>query len=328
MEYNSFYGGKMGFSPVIVKNYKTINAPETSNESWNKIIRIDLGLAEGAEISTAQRKSWLESFCMVEAFKLGDSYTTVHYDEHVIINTPSLNDIDNGKVFQRGYNFKDALGGAIYIGQIVGPSGAAPHTTLDTFDNTKELFDKTTEGDYRKKEGEFNLEDSLVPGKDEEGNFNDTIKYISVSIRDEESKESEVVIGFKIPYLTIDYTAKLVGEDYSGAFMERVDSKEHPFYEKWELSIPKASSFKNIRIITAAAGDGVEPYPQQEYDREHSNRIIVYDKDMFDEQSQQPIVKTFYLGVHDVVKNTEINWFSYLGVLDPNHETTGISWGE
>lgn len=327
MEYNSFYGGKPGHSPIIVKNYKTVYAPAVENEKWNKIIRKDLGLSEDQPISVENRKKWLEIYCMTESFKLGNLYTVVQYDEYVIINSITANDPDNGKVFRRGYDINNDLGGAIYIGQIVGPAGMAPHATLTTYRKAEEIYDNSEESDLdiRKTKGELSIGEGLVPGKDE-NNYNDTVKYITVSVRDEESKETEVTLGFTIPYLIVDYSAELVEEDYSGDFIIRTDNKEHPFYESWKLSIPKSSSFLNIRIVTAADDDNVEPYAQQEYDRANSNQIIVYDKKIFDKITKQNILKTYYLGEHNVVKDTEINWFNFLGELDPSRDTTGISW--
>ena len=77
MEYNSFYGGRRGASFVIVKNYPSI-----------------------AE--------------MVKAFRQGGSYKVVNYDEYVLIDTVNKNDKDNGKIYRRGYDYNNDLGGAIY----------------------------------------------------------------------------------------------------------------------------------------------------------------------------------------------------------------------
>ncbi len=64
---------------------------------------------------------------MVAAFSQGPSYTDIWYGEHVLIDTPNKNDKDNGKIYRRGLNFDDETGGAIYIGQIVGPSSGTPY---------------------------------------------------------------------------------------------------------------------------------------------------------------------------------------------------------
>ena len=93
MEYNSFYGGRRGASFIIVKSFKTV-----------------------AE--------------MIAEFSKGNQYTTVNYDEFVIIDTENKNNTDNGKIYRRGYNYTGDLGGAEYVGQIVGPAGLGPHAEM------------------------------------------------------------------------------------------------------------------------------------------------------------------------------------------------------
>ena len=68
MEYNSFYGGRRGASFVIVKKYRTIKPPAEDNEGFNKVIRIDMGLEDNAEITSAIRQQWLSEHCMVTCF--------------------------------------------------------------------------------------------------------------------------------------------------------------------------------------------------------------------------------------------------------------------
>jgi len=71
----SFYGGRPGNSFVIITTYRSISD-------------------------------------MVANFKKGPDYTAVHYDEYVMINTVNKNDPDNGKIYRRGYDFKNDMGGA------------------------------------------------------------------------------------------------------------------------------------------------------------------------------------------------------------------------
>ena len=329
MEYNSFYGGRRGASFVIVKSYKTIKAPAEDNLGFNKIIRMDLGLAEDAEISTENREKWLADNCMVYCFSQGGAYKTVNYDEYVIIDTYNKNDIDNGKIYRRGYDYTNVEnGGAVYIGQIVGPAGMAPHTELKEYDAVEKMvtedglyyiedengnrieisaedfpMDGTTVYDgnlnqYRKTQATLDTAtEDLLPGhyfnEAGEDSFNDTIEYIACSIRDFESHESTVHIGFKIPYHVVRYTAESVspyyhrtddekyqngdigkgkpwegwseqGEttDFNNAeLIERTDDMTHPFFSQWHISIPKGikgETFKNFRITTAAEVDGLD----------------------------------------------------------------------
>jgi len=67
---------------------------------------------------------------MVQDFSRGAETTgKVNYGEYVIIDTFDKNNPDNGKVFRRGINTGD-LGGAEYIGQIVGPQGGVSDIDL------------------------------------------------------------------------------------------------------------------------------------------------------------------------------------------------------
>ena len=142
MNYASFYGGQTGAPFVIVKNFNSV-----------------------AE--------------MIKAFKKGDSYLNVNYNEYVIIDTPNKNDSNNGKVYRRGYDYDNDLGGAIYIGQIVGPSGAAPALTLNNYQDINNYINSLTEEEKKQKFvsiGKMTIDNSsLIPGKDLIGNFNDSI---------------------------------------------------------------------------------------------------------------------------------------------------------
>jgi len=71
----SFYGGRPGNSFVIVTTYESVDD-------------------------------------MIKNFEKGPEYTAVHYNEYVLINTPNKNDRDNGKIFRRGYDYKNKMGGA------------------------------------------------------------------------------------------------------------------------------------------------------------------------------------------------------------------------
>lgn len=311
MEYNSFYGGRRGASFVIVKKYRTIFPPAVDNEGFNKVIRIDMGLEVDAEITEEIRNNWLSENCMVTCFQQGGDYLVANYDEYVIIDTYNKNDIDNGKIYRRGYDYTNELGGAIYIGQIVGPAGMAPHTELKEYDAVAAMTtedglvipnDGTTISDeslnqYRKTQATLDTATKdLLPGHyyDEDGNdtFNDTIEYIACSIKDFESHESTVHIGFKVPYHVIRYTAESVSPYYhrtddakymaeevgkgkawdgwseegettnfsNAELVQRTDDETHPFFSQWHISIPKGikgETFKNFRITTAAEVDGL-----------------------------------------------------------------------
>ena len=290
MEYSSFYGGRRGASFVIVKRYRVIYPDDQRIDS---MIRIDLELDEGAEITEEQRTQWLSEYCMVYCFKQAGAYKTVNYDEYVIIDTVNKNDKDNGKIYRRGYEYNNDMGGAIYIGQIVGPAGMAPHVEMTTIEEVNKLasdenlsiVDVNGEHLYRKTEGEYAPTENLVPGQyyDEEGTekFNDSIKFAACSVRDANSHLTTAYIGFIIPYPVLQYTAESVSPYYHRSDAEnqemenwdetgdttdfnndklvvRTDDLSHPFFSRWNISVPKGKqgdTLKNFRITTVAAED-------------------------------------------------------------------------
>lgn len=131
MEYNSFYGGRRGASFVIVKRYKTIKD-------------------------------------MTKDFSKGANFTQVNFDEYVIIDALKKNDLDNGKIFRRGYDFdSDRLiyyntegegqnlpegvdhrtyqteaYGAEYIGTISGPAGQSPVLKMTDLGHIYKMHDE------------------------------------------------------------------------------------------------------------------------------------------------------------------------------------------
>ena len=205
MEYNSFYGGRRGASFVIAKRYSTI-----------------------AE--------------MVAAFSQGGDYKTVNYDEYVLIDTENKNNPDNGKIYRRGYEYNNSMGGAIYEGQIVGPAGLAPHTEMHTIDEVEQI-EQREDFTYRRGSGEYSpIGENIIPGKYVEPGtgiikYNDKISWAYCSVRDMNSHESTAHIGFKFPYTVIDYTTTSVSTYENGNYADtsaamRIDDGSHPFYEK------------------------------------------------------------------------------------------------
>lgn len=227
---------------------------------------------------------------MVEAFQRGNEYQDVWYHEFCLIDTPNKNDADNGKIYQRGLDYSNDMGGAIYKGQIVGPASGTPLFQLNTI---KEVTDKSTmaleENDYRKYPIAYDTDDeghvigyeyntdanepiavfpfskahdmSLVPGKKEDGTFNDEIRWTWCNIRKSNKEDdSWFYVGFEIPYLVVDYKAHPVSQyDEFGNIItnaltiDRVDDGTHPFYGMWDVGVPKGvkgDTIRNLRVIT------------------------------------------------------------------------------
>lgn len=280
MEYNSFYGGRRGASFVIAKRYSTI-----------------------AE--------------MVAAFSQGGDYKTVNYDEYVLIDTENKNNPDNGKIYRRGYEYNNSMGGAIYEGQIVGPAGLAPHTKMHTIDEVEQIQERE-DFTYRRGSGEYGLANgNIVPGKYVEAGsgvikYNDKISWAYCSVRDMNSHESTAHIGFKFPYTVIDYTTTSVSTYENGNYADtsaatRTDDGSHPFYEKWNISIPKGvkgDAFKNFRVMVA--DNTIQSYTGQADDIANNRQVLVYDYYHYDEKENGDM-KTYYVGDYNKISNITVS---------------------
>ena len=280
MEYNSLYGGRRGASFVIAKRYSTI-----------------------AE--------------MVAAFSQGGDYKTVNYDEYVLIDTENKNNPDNGKIYRRGYEYNNSMGGAIYEGQIVGPAGLAPHTEMHTIDEIEQI-EQREDFTYRRGSGEYSpVGGNIIPGKYVEPGtgiikYNDKISWAYCSVRDMNSHESTAHIGFKFPYTVIDYTTTSVNTYRNGNYADtsaatRIDDGSHPFYEKWNISIPKGvkgDAFKNFRVMVA--DNTIQSYTGQADDIANNRQVLVYDYYHYDEKENGDM-KTYYVGDYNKINNITVS---------------------
>lgn len=272
MAYNSFYGGRQGASFTIVKNFSTIQE-------------------------------------MIDSFKQGSDYKVVNYDEYVLVSTEDRYSKDNGKIYRRGYEYSNDMGGAIYIGQISGAPGPAPYLELTTIEEIDETYETAGNQDiYRKGDGKYSIEDgNLVPGKYEENGeikYNDEIKWAYCSFVEEELGVAK--IGFLTPYPVIDFEANLVETHYKGPFTEKLDDGSHPYYSKWNISIPKGikgESLNNLRVIKA--NSNIEEYDGQEDDIANNRDILVYDYYNYDNSDDgEPV--SIYLGDYNMIDTIEV----------------------
>ena len=226
---------------------------------------------------------------MVQAFKRGDSYRDVWYNEFCIIDTPNKNDVDNGKIYQRGLDYTNNMGGSLYKGQIVGPMSGTPFmqmntiqevknrsiksipedwervypTGYDTYDKGHVIGYKTTldAGEENKPIATFPFskahDTSLVPGKDEDGTFVDEITWTWCNIRmPDGNKSSWYYVGFTIPYMVVEYDTHAVSQYNSAGnyqadttTVERTDDRTHPFFTSWDFGIPKGIKGDAIRNL-------------------------------------------------------------------------------
>lgn len=231
---------------------------------------------------------------MVAAFKGGPNYTNVWYDEFVIINTKNKNDKDNGKIFRRGYDYQNSMGGAIQVGQVVGPSSGTPYFSIGGLESvTKQTHRDLKDNEYRRypidydkknnkyitteakgdpKYFDFGTPVDLVPGKttnnDGEVEYNDTIKYTWCNIRnDNADSDSWFYVGWQIPYSVIDYTvhSKSPYDEHiltNTPSVTRIDDRKHPYYAKWNIGVPhgiKGDALRNLRVIVPTNEDKIYP---------------------------------------------------------------------
>lgn len=285
MSYESFYGGRQGASFVIVERFEGINIPnpefkevyyaanednirfypfilkkednyysykwiETTLDGSNvNVIYTETGQPGQEDLPVEYQKG------MIQCFKQGgDTTDIVNYGEYVIIDTVSKDNPDNGKVFRRGMDFDNDLGGAEYIGQIVGPKGDSAELSMTYYND---VTNPRGSGKYSPTEED----PGLVPGMKKNGDlitFNDAIKYAWKPLRDKYGNITYYQIGFEIPYLVQDFIArtrsayKENGEpiDDSDELITRIDDKEHPFYSKWKIDVPKGIKGESISKIT------------------------------------------------------------------------------
>lgn len=195
-------------------------------------------------------------------------------------------------------------------------------------------------GGTLKKDFKFNIQNrTLVPGKDG-ASFNDDIEYTWVNIRkDDEDADSWFYVGMKFPYTVIDYKAHAVSQyDTAGnikqenamASIARIDDKTHPFWEYWDIGIPKGlkgDTLRNLKVIemtealrskvystehitvnptTGLATVGQSGYPNMDDDIAKHRQIVVYELYIYDRQiNPDPIL--IYLGDFNIIKNITLD---------------------
>ena len=317
----SFYGGRQGASFVIVKRFDDIDIPEntiykqgcfakdqdgyfyvpliektgdnyTDYAAWGYIPRDGVTTVTSQEGVTSQPLELAYAEGMKQCFQKGGATASqVGYGDYVIIDPIAglgeYGNPNNGKVYRRGMNYDDDLGGAEYIGQIVGPKGDSPELQMTTIEEISEQPDSNIHH-YDMTAG--SAQDGIVPGKYVNGglvNYNDDITYGWATIKDSFGNVTGALIGFTFPYLIPEFvsykrSAYYTQEDYdlgrisdislvgtairnSDNFLLLIDNDfqtddrdpshgdtGHAFYRKWKLSIPqgiKGDSQTQLLII-------------------------------------------------------------------------------
>lgn len=291
----SFYGGRPGNSFIIITTYESVTD-------------------------------------MVTNFKLGPDYSAVHYDEHVMINTVNKNDPDNGKIYRRGYDFNNDMGGAEYIGTVVGPAGRAPMLKMTTIADVAAKH--AAEGfDERRSSGQYILRDgNLVPGKTKNGEYNDAITWACYSMRNENDEDSTAYIGFIFPYPVIEFETESIssydentGEYIDTSSADRTDEEDHPFYEKWNFKIPKGikgDSIKNLKVETAS--NNIQDYNGRTDDINGQRQVLTYEYYNYDNNINGNPVK-YYLGDYNMINDIEVTNEGTINISYTHNDSTTLT---
>ena len=231
---------------------------------------------------------------MKQEFGKGPAYTGVWYNEYCIIDTENKDHRDNGKIYQRTPDYSNEMSGARYIGQIVGPQASSPELDLDSLDELKDYKENTPleDGEVRtwvygedsnslswytdatndatvKKPDvyikQLTVGDGLVSGEN-----CDSIDYAWVTTRKADNSIATTKVGLQIPYPYIKFTVNQDSTAYSTVSAKKITEIEldgggtkklGPFYNSWELTIPrgkKGDSIRNIRIGIYKTKEGDE----------------------------------------------------------------------
>ena len=188
-------------------------------------------------------------------------------------------------------------GGAIYVGQIVGPEGDSPAVELIDWDEWRQYV-TTEEGMAEQVRGSFQTDPKpgydysrrLTDGYDANG-FHDKIQYGHCTLRDDQGNVTGAYLAFDIPYTVFNFEASSVsayGEEeanyqavydeetqtwtYRNLIQENDDSLTHPFYKHFNISIPKGihgRDIDNLSIDTyAEQGGDYLTYQYKDYNAE------------------------------------------------------------
>ena len=273
MNYNSFYGGRQGTSFIISKSYNSIQE-------------------------------------MVNEFKLGTNFSEVKFNEYVFINA-GVSHEDNGKMFRRGYDYNNDMGGAVYVGKVTGSPGSAAALTLTNIEKINEIINQVDLPEDSYGTGLYLPDKDIVPGKyitqDGAIAYNDNIEWAYCSMEKEDGTGAVAYLGFKMPYPIVEFTAGLVDVDKAPQdYVERVDDETHPFYSKWKISIPKGMKgdlVKNLRSMKATSA--IQEYPGQADDIANQREVLVYDYYHYDNDLNGDPV-SIYLGDYNMIDSISV----------------------
>ena len=273
---DSFYGGKQGVSFVIKASFKSIDD-------------------------------------MVDSFKNNED--KVWFGEYCLIDTVNKNDKDNGKIFRRGIatSTNAKLGGAEYIGQIVGPSSGTPLFQFDTLDNVIEYSNINDKEKYNPEAGDIRVYPTQVTSdgkitqynykKDENGQYKDTD-----IIRDENGLITSYAKNIKTVTSTIDNGGLVSGKEQDGIKWTWCNIKKaNENSESWfyvGLKIPY--------LVNEFDAKSVNPYDNN--GNYKGEATIIPDKD----NNNHPFYKKYTLEIPRGIKGDSLNRIKVITLSSDN----------
>lgn len=285
---DSFYGGKQGVSFVIKASFASIDD-------------------------------------MVNNFKGKDNNKNrdVWFGEYCLIDTVNKNDKDNGKIFRRGIttSTNDKLGGAEYIGQIVGPSSGTPLFQFGTLDNVinhnGENYDPVA-GDIRVYPTQIDENGNATQynyQKDENGQYKDQ----DIEIKNDGSfvHTNRITTSFS----TVENSGLIPGMEY---VHNEDGSKTKTFHDsiKWTwCNIRKANEnsdswfyvgFQIPYLINEFDAESVNPYDNKGNYKGEVTIVPGEDND------KHPFYKKYTLGIPRGIKGDSLNGIKVITLSSAN----------
>lgn len=281
---DSFYGGKQGVSFVIKASFKSIDD-------------------------------------MVASFKKNED--KVWFGEYCLIDTVNKNDKDNGKIFRRGIgsSTSSALGGAEFIGQIVGPSSGTPLFQFGTLDNVinhnGENYDPVA-GDIRVYPTQIDENGNVTQynyQKDENGQYKDQ----DIEIKNDGSfvHTNRITTSFS----TVENSGLIPGMEY---VHNEDGSKTKTFHDsiKWTwCNIRKANEnsdswfyvgFQIPYLVNEFDAESVNPYDNKGNYKGEVTIIPGKDND------KHPFYKKYTLGIPRGIKGDSLNGIKVITLSSDN----------
>lgn len=273
----SFYGGKEGRTYNLVAHYDSVEqminlfsqGGSYIDVNYNEYVIIDTIINNNDKTNPENGIIYRRGLNYTEKGKEAPNINDNRYYE-TTTETIGQETITTTKFKKEAYetDFKAYIqapgGGAIYVGQIVGPTGDTPKIELlkwSDFNNKSEedpdIYDKSSI-----------IVENIV-GNDPQipsGKTHNYIQYGYANIKDTDGNITGVYLSFDFPYTAFEMSAESIspyntnygtynnGEwSYSGLISEKNESQDKNFYYSYDIKIPKGikgDDIADLDIIT------------------------------------------------------------------------------